>query len=250
MKPLLLLLLTCLASVAQVSLRSPAYVARLHPLAVVGGGNTITIDNSWKGTGNSGANVITTVAPTAAKALVVCVVSYSGDFTTCGDNIDSTNGWILAVKTNSSSQYYCAIWYKFNIPSGLLRITNVGGAYLSAAVHQVTGITAYTTSEQKAIATSGTTLSVGSVANGTSPSVFFACATVASGSNPATMTVNASGSAGGTWSLYNSSNCQELDGANLEPMSAPSLIVTSAQTATHVWTVENVASAAVMACFH
>lgn len=216
-----------------------------------GGGGSITINTAWKGTGSAAANVITTVAPTAGHALVVCVVSYSGDFTSCADNIDGTTGWNLALKTNSSATYYCAIYYKFNIPSGITRVTNVSaGAYLSASVHDVTGITAFTSTEKAAIATSGTSLSVGSVANGTSPSVFFACGTDGSGSNPATWTVNATGSAGGTWSLFNTSNCQELDGVNLLTMSAPSLVVSSGVTATHVWTIENVASAAVMACFH
>lgn len=251
MKTLLLMLLT-LPACAQFS--SPAFVASATSAATGGGGGgALTVQNAWKASA-AGQTAVVTVTGTAGRMLVVGVVGFAGSSANhvVSDNIDGTTGWTKVASTNGAGSINVSMWYKANIPSGVTRITNNVGAsatFPTAIVHEVSGGSQVFTSGESAGFSGSGNASTGTANNATAASIFFAFAANVDGGNPATWTLNGSGTVG-TWNLKNSTNSQELDGSANTTCSMPNIIVASSTTEKHVWTSNGVDYGAVIAAFH
>lgn len=228
-----------------------------------GGGGSPAIVNAWKGTA-SATNVTISVSPTAGNALVVFAVGFEGSGVDHSsqqavfDNIDGATGWTKMTNMWASYDHMCSVWYKMNVPSGIVRITNwlsTAAGTAQGIVHEMSNVTTFTSGEMigSATFTPSTNPQTASLSNGTASSIYFAFLCWGENfGNPVTGTVNSTGSSGGTWSLYNSTTSQELDADSWIPMSVPSLVVSSTASRVHGWTLSSSALAysKVIACFH
>lgn len=232
------------------------YYQTVPPMAAVGGGGGISISSTaWK---NSAAttSVAVTVAPTAGHACVVVVSGYQSNPANhaVSDNISSTTGWVNILSGTFFANIGISIWAKYSIASGVTTITCTGGAgsgTTQGIVHEVTGITAFTGGEA-AFADVGATAAPATTAktNATAASIFFGVvATLTPSGNPATATINASGTVG-TWALADATHSQELDADNWVVTSVVYQIVASGASRSHTWTVTSAAGNTGIAIFH
>lgn len=244
--PLLLSSLSCLAQfpLSGVTWYNP-------PAAAGGGGGGLAIAHAWKGV-TATTPLAVTVSPSAGNLLVVCGSSNSGDVSSISDNIGGTTGW---TKVGSSTQSSFAwIWYKKNIPGGITSISIAAVDFISATVNEVSGASAsapFTIGESGGNnSNSGTTNpQTPTVNNATAASIYFAVLNNADGANPVTYTINGTGTSG-TWSLFSSTQSQELDANDWQPFSNPYMIVSSSASRKHGWTTSSFAYMTFIAAFH
>lgn len=145
MRTIVLLLLSALACCGQAQLRSPAYVANLHPLAVAGGGALTYV----QGTGgdidadSATATFSSTPGTGADRIIVVALGTYlaipvAGDIT---DNKGNTYYRRVISPTNQSSM--AAIYVATNVTGGSSFTVSYtkAGAYPSLAISEWSGST-------------------------------------------------------------------------------------------------------------
>jgi hypothetical protein len=208
-----------------------------------GGGGNPTLANAWKAVGNSGSTLNCTVSPSAGSCLAVAVAEYesTADNTSISDNIGSTSGWTKVIRAVNSLG--CVVlWYKANIPSGITTVTltrSTGATYYNIHVHEITGAdtsTPFTSGEYSTATGSGSTGNTGTVTTATAKSVLVAITTpYDDGGNPSTLTLNASGTSGATWSHFNSASKEDNGSVNLVS-SNPTAAVTTTGARIHHWT--------------
>lgn len=225
---------------------------------------SISIVQAKQGTAVATSATITLDATaTAGNLLVVAVTSYTppnGDFSghAMADNIGSTTGWtFVAGLNNGTGTPECvSFWYKKNIPAGITTLTCTGGlaAIITIGIaHEVAGCSTTTpfTSGEFSTATGATTINpqTGTVTNATASSIFFAVLTNNGSGNPATMTINGTGTVG-TWNLFSLTESQYLNGNSLYPVSVPNIIVSSSTAEVHGWTTDSQSPTTILAAFH
>lgn len=222
----------------------------------------IQILNAWKKITSSGTSN-TTVNPTSGNFLFVAVnqIGASDSNSTCADNIDGTTGWVKigSVTNTNGIPLGIVLFYKKNIPSGVTTITftpTTGAGYTGVFVHEISGLSAsqpYETGEVVFDMDSigATNAQTSSLTNSFADSIFFAIVADSTGANPATFTLNQTGTTGGTWALKSSTNSQETNGSANWAANVAYLIVSSSASTKHGWTIDggqNVSKAIV--CFH
>lgn len=229
---------------------------------IAAGGASLAVANAWKHISASGANAVT-VAPSSGSLLFLCVSQAAGTSDTASsvsDNIGGSTGWVkIGTITNTNGVGIgLTLYYKANIPSGITSVTftpSTGFTYTNVMIHEVTGasISAPFTSGEALFSTDslgGTTQATSALTNSVAKSVFFACLTDSTGSNPGAATLNATGTTTTTWALKDSTNSQELNGSANWLASVAFLIVSTSAAQTHAWTIDagtNVSKAIV--CF-
>lgn len=198
-----------------------------------------------------GANPITFAAawtPTAASLLVCHVFAYGGD--SANHSVSgSVSGAFTAVAAarHDYSSLHLSVHYRLNCPGGLEDLTVTPGdstTYTVAIFHEVAGahLTTPFTAGEVANADydgSGTNPQTGSFSNSIADSIFFAGLANENGDNPATLTVNQTGSTPTTpnqWALRDSAESQETNGSARTTASVPYIIVTSSAPGRHGWT--------------
>lgn len=227
----------------QCAVAGPSQQMLLAQKTASGGGGTPTLANAWKNVGNGGSSLSVTVSPTAGSCLAVAVAEYqsTADNTAISDNIGSTTGWTKVVRAVTGDGSV-VLWYKANIPSGITTVTltrSTGATYYNCHVHEITGAntsTPFTSGESSTATGSGTSANTGTVTTATANSIMIAITTpYDEGGNPATLTLNAAGTSGATWSHYNSASKEDNGAANLVS-SAPTASVTTTGSRIHYWT--------------
>lgn len=208
-----------------------------------GGGGSPTIANAWKNVGNSGSSINVTVSPTSTSCLVVGIAEYqsTANNTAVSDNIGGTTGWTKVIRAVNGDG--CVVfWYKANIPSGITTISvtlSTGASYYNVHVHEIAGAntsTPFTTGESSSATGASSTANTGTVTTATANSILVGITTPSDeGINPATLTLNAAGTSGGTWSHFNSAAKEDNGAANLVS-SNPTASVATAGAKIHYWT--------------
>lgn len=237
-----------------------ASVKTINGLDATTGGTPPSIANAWKAVGTTQTRAVT-VAPTAGNFLVVSVSSYGSSSTHANhavtDNIDGATGWTKVAGVNgNSSQVRISMWYKSNVPSGVTTVTvdaGASGSYAIGIVHEVANCTTFTTGEYAtytSAAATSTNPQTGGCTIGTAASAMFAILATADSANPANLTVNSTGTSGGTWALKSSTNSQETNAASYYPVSVPSVITTATGTFVHGWTTADKTYACIIGAFH
>jgi hypothetical protein len=222
-----------------------------------GGGSGLSIIQAAMGaTSNSASSVAVPISPAAGNLLVVCIASFQHAASGVTDNIGSGTGWIN-IGSSIAAGDYISMWYKANIPSGITAVTassSSASSYPTCVVHEVSGASAsgpFTTGEYTVLSGGAATTNpiVGPLTNGTARSIMFAALSSSDSANPVTMGINGSGTVG-TWSLFSSANCQDLDAVDYQPCSVPNIILSSSTSEKHGWKTNKFAACAVMAAFH
>lgn len=204
--------------------------------------NSVTVNSAW--TVAAGSLLIGHIVSAGTETSHSCSGSVNGTFTQVGL---ISNGSNPSVSDN----------YKANSTSGAedLTATVAGSASqgVTAVFHEVTGADTsapFTTGEHaQAAYTATTNPQTANVNNSVADSIFFAAAGNFDSANPATYTVNSTGSSPTGWALKNSTNSQELNAASFWTISAPFLIVTSSANTKHGWTTNNFLGSYVIACW-
>lgn len=211
-----------------------------------GGGGGISVNGAAKGVATS-ANPSATITPASGECLVAWTCEYGASGSLDGtvtDNLGSS-GWTkaLSVANTSAGTIGLMCWY---LPNASTSITSVifnrstGSIYATVCVHRVSGIstsTPFTSGESNSSTGTASSCATGSATNATTNSIYFAGVVDGSGANPCTLTINNTGSTG-TWSLYNSTNSQELNGFDNMAISCPYQIVSSSAARAHSWAFE------------
>lgn len=212
----------------------------------------------WKIENSGGASQSGSVAPTATNGLVVGIATAGGTSVlhAVTDNVDGATGWVKVINKDSGANVTGSIWYKKNIPSGITSITVDGGLTTDAVtgfVHEVVGASAttmFTSGEAGQQDTSSTTNpTTPAVTNATAASAFFALVVTGNATNPATWTVNSTGSTGITWTHRSATNSVETDQTFI-PASMPSGVASASASTAHGWTADSANGATLIACFH
>lgn len=216
---------------------------------------SLVIANAWKHAtaGTSDANP---VSPSAGSLLVLVGYTYGGvgaSALTITDNIGS-GVWSVVTTKDVATGLHIGMWYQKNCPAGITTITVSNGATeVQSIIHEVTGASASAPFTAGEFSTPGTGTSTnpqtGTVTYATNNTILFAAMTNLDSGNPATATVNSTGSTGGTWSLF-STNSRELNGGGIGVLSVPSLIVAASGSAVHGWATSNFQWATISAAFH
>lgn len=215
------------------------------------------MENAWKNATVS-TTIGVTVSGTATRFLVAGMACFGGAHANhvLSDNIGGTTGWtkVAGLADGGSGEY--SLWYKTNIPAGITTVTTNGGAATVSViglVQEVSGVTTFTGGEVITGTTAAqTTYGPGNVNNATAASVLFGLyGTEDIGSNPATITLNATGTTG-TW-VYENNDARELDGVSfIMVASMPNIVVAATGNKTHVWgNLNNTGyNSAIIAAFH
>lgn len=213
-------------------------------ISCAAGGGGIAVNAAAKASAVATSAAIS-LSPATGSACVVTLSTYLGDSANHAvtDNISGATGWVNIFRSAASGGMRCSMFVKYSMSAGVTTITADGGALtvaLTGIAHEVTGITAFTGGET-ANATFSSTVNpqTGTVTNATAASIYFAVMGNDSGANPATATVNSTGSSGGTWALFNSTNSQELNGSSNIVASVAYLIVATGAGRVHGWTIES-----------
>ena len=215
----------------------------VYPSGGGGGGGSPMLANCWKNVGNGGSSLSVTVSPTAGSCLAVGVAEYqsAADNTSISDNVDGTTGWTKAIRA-ANSDGSVVLWYKKNIPSGVSSVVltrSTGASYYNCHVIEISGANTsspFTTGESSSATGSSSTANTGTVTTATANSILVGITTPSDeGINPATLTLNAAGTSGGTWSHYNSAAKEDNGAVNLVS-SAPTASVSATGAKIHYWT--------------
>lgn len=196
---------------------------------------------------SAGGNPSATITPASGECLVVWTSEYGASGALNGtvtDNLGSA-GWTkaLSVSNTSAGTIGLMCWYLPNASASITTVTfnrSTGSSYATLCVHRVPGVstsTPFTSGESISATGTASSCSTGGVTNATANSIFFAGAVSSSGVNPCTLSINNTGSTG-TWSLYNSTNSQDLDGVNNIVISCPNQVVSSSASRAHSWAFE------------
>lgn len=228
--------------IASVCYAGPMQLLLGQKTASGGGGGNPTLANVWKAVGNGGSTLNCTVSPTAGSCLVVPVAEYAStaDNATVADDVGGTNGWVKAIRAVNTFGSVM-LWYKANIPSGITTITlthSTTTSYYNLHVCEITGAdtsTPFTSGEVSSATGESSSANSGTVTTATAKSVLIAITSPwDAGNNPETMTLNASGTSGATWSHYNSA-AKEDDGSVNLVSSSPTAAVTTTGARIHYW---------------
>ena len=220
---------------------------------------SISVTGAAKNSGTT-STLSATISPSSGELLVVFFVEYgtSAIDATVTDNLSSA-GWTKAgsVLNTSSTGIGISCWYLANASASITTVTatrSTGSLDATICVHRVSGCSTsspFTSGELSTnTGTAVTSGSTGNFTNATANSIFFAGIVNSSGANPATLTINSTGTTG-TWDLYNSTNSQELNGTSFMTISCPNVIVSSSSARGHGWAFEASQRYAAMAvAFH
>ena len=202
-----------------------------------GGGGTPTLANAWKNVGNGGSSLSVTVSPSAGSCLALGVAEYqsTADNTSISDNIDGTTGWTKVVRAVNGDGSV-VLWYKKNIPSGITSVVltrSTGASYYNCHIHEITGASTsspFTSGESSTATGSGTSANTGTVTTATANSIMVAITTpYDDGGNPSTLTLNAAGTSGATWSHYNSASKEDNGSVNLVSSNPTAFVSTTGE---------------------
>ncbi len=206
------------------------------------------------------ANPTATITPASSECLIVWTSEYgaSGSLNgTVTDDLGSA-GWTQAVSVANTSAGTIGLmcWYLPNASPSITTVTfnrSTGSSYATLCVHRVSGLstsTPFTGGELNSSTGTAAAAQSGTVSNGTANSIYFAGVVNGSGNDPCTLTINSTGTTG-TWSLYNSTNSQELSSFSNMNISCPNLIVASSSARGHGWAFEgSLRYACAVAVFH
>jgi hypothetical protein len=227
-------------------------------------GGTLSVVQAKKGESSFQTSTATFgAASTAANLLVAAVFSYGGSSTHANHAVtdDHSSTWvkITGVDNTNIPEGHVSMWYLKNCAAGISAIQGDGGAngtYCIIIVHEVSGASTtapFTSGESSALATPSATANpqTTAVTIATANSILFAALAENNLNNPETMTVNSTGSSGGTWALKSSTESQEQNGSAFYPLSVPFVITTGTGSFKHGWTLGgSTHSAMVQAAFH
>lgn len=242
----------------QVSVAGPGNQLLLSYKAPAASGS-ITVTGAAKNSGTT-STLSATISPSAGELLVVFFGEYgtSAIDATVTDNLGSA-GWTKAgsVLNTSTTGIGISCWYLANASASITTVTatrSTGSSDATICVHRVSGCSTsspFTTGELATnTGTAVTSGSTGNLTNATANSILFAGIINSSGANPATLTINSTGTTG-TWNLYNSTNSQELNGTAHMTISCPNIVVSSSSARGHGWAFEASQRYAAMAvAFH
>lgn len=205
-------------------------------------GTSVTVNSAW------------TVS--AGNLLNAWITSYQGAF---GNHVasGSVNGTFTAVGGATYAANCClSTHYKKNSSSGLENLTANGGTGANGVVgvfHEVSAMDTtapFTAGEYNIVTyTAATNPQTGSITNSAANSVFFAALTNMAGGNPATLTVNSTGSNPTGWALKDATNSQETNAATYMALSVAYLVVSSGAATKHGWTTDNNVGIKGIVCF-
>lgn len=234
--------LFALCLLLQVAVAGPAQQLLIAQQTPAGSGSP-TLANVWKNVGNGGSSLNVTVSPSAGSCLAVGIAEYqsSADNTSISDNIDGTTGWTKVIRAVNGDGSV-VLWYKKNIPSGITTVTltrSTGASYYNCHVHEITGAntsTPFTSGESSTATGSSSSANSGTVTTATANSILVAITTpYDEGVNPATLTLNAAGTSGGTWSHFGTAAKEDNGAVNLVS-SNPTASTASTGAKIHYWT--------------
>ena len=241
----------------QVSVAGPGNQLLLSYKAPAVGGS-LTVVNAWKNGGNGGSTLTITISPTAGN-LLVCGFSEwqsTADNSAMSDDVGGTTGWTKVVRSVSGN-VSVVIWYKANVPSGITTLTytrSTGATYYDGIVHEISGASTsspFTSGESAANGGTATTNpTTGTATIATANSILFAVISNYDPNNPATFTVNGTGSTPSSGWAYYSSNSSQLNGAGNQPIGVPYVVVSTTGGKAHGWTTGSYQYAAAIAAFH
>lgn len=241
------------------NVKSGLYVPSTSPIQVL---------NAWKSSNTPITSTNLSISPSAGNLLYVSAIyGFGGDLTALSrisDNIDGTTGWVKI-----SAQYFPYVaagdnwvmvsWYKKNIPSGLNTLTfdaQGNGTYVTAVVHEVGGLSTsspFVSGEDlyNSYLSGNETANpiVGSVTNSVANSIFFSPMSSYDGLNPIIATPNSTGTVNANFSVFDSTNSQEL-WPHYYTLCVPYAIVSSSLAVTHGWTTSSVGTSLELVCFH
>jgi hypothetical protein len=257
MKKLLLIL-----SFGSMAMASPFFFGQQS--APAGGGGTLAVVQAKKGVSSFQATTATLAASSTAGNLLVAMVFSYGTLSThvnhaVTDDHSSTWTKVTGVDNTNIPEGHVSIWYLKNCAAGISAIQGDGGlngTYCIIIVHEVSGASTtapFTTGEKSELATISATSNpqTTAVSIATANSILFAAVAENNLNNPETMTVNSTGSSGGTWALKSSTESQEQNGSSFYPVSVPFVITTGTGSFAHGWTLGgSTHSAMVEAAFH
>jgi hypothetical protein len=222
-----------------------------------GGGGSLSIVHVAKGLSAAANNVaVSLTATSSGNLLVLCVVNDTAAVSSVSDNIGGTAGWTQVFDYHPTTTHL-GCWYKKNAPSGIntVTVTATGGAFITAIIHEVQGASTtapFTTGEfaTQVFLSATTNPQTPGLVNGTPASILFAFdADLDQTGNPATLTINGTGTVG-TWNLFSSSNSQELNAVANDITSVPNIIVSSSATQVHGWTIPSGREPVAIVAFH
>jgi len=206
-----------------------------------GGGGFAVSTTAWKNNANA-TSVGVTVAPSAGNACVVIVDAYLGSSANhaVSDNIDGTTGWHEITNVSAVANCNVSAWVNWSMPAGVTTITCTagGGAQVTGGiVHEVSGgISTFTSGEAEITQfLNASDVLTAAILNHTAASVFFAVQANATDGNPITMTINSSGTTGGTWVLADNTNSQETDATDWIAASVVNMVVSTSASRSHAW---------------
>jgi len=240
----------------QVSVAGPGNQLLLSYKAPSGGGGGLAVVGAFKNTSTTTTCAVTVSGISTGDLLVACFSEYnvSTEGSAMTDNLASA-GWTKVAGT-SDGLVAISIWYLANASSSITTVTgtrSTGATDTCLVVHRVTGASTSTpfTSGERATANGGSANpQTSAVSNATAASIYFAAVGNNSGANPATYTINSTGTTG-TWAIYDSTNSQELDGSAHMTINVPYQIVSSTASRGHGWnTSTSQRYAAAVAVFH
>lgn len=229
--------------IASVCYAGPMQLLLGQKTATGGGGGSPTLANVWKAVGNGGSSLNVTVSPTVGSCLSTGIAEYqsTADNTSISDNVEGTTGWTKVIRSVSGDGSV-VLWYKKNIPAGITTITytrSTGASYYNIHIHEISGASTtapFTTGESSSASGSSSTANSGTVTTATANSILVGITSPwDEGGNPATLTLNAAGTSGGTWSHFGTAAKEDNGAANLVS-SNPTASVTSTGAKIHYWT--------------
>lgn len=223
---------------------------------------TLSCSSATKIENGSGNSASGSVAYTAGHALITGLGAYGGATWTASNYTvsDSVNGSHTQrtndTQTGGNNQFGTSFFEKLNASGTSATVTvssGTGGLAVVATVHEVAstlsaiGFDAGTGGHSTNPTTNPVTPALSLLSNS---EILFACLANTSGGNPATLTVNSTGSTGGTWALKSSTQSQETNGSAIQTESMPFLVVsTNATSPAHGWTTDNSVASYIIAAW-
>jgi hypothetical protein len=199
-----------------------------------------TVGTPVKIRASSGTSVTVNSAITysAGSLAVAAIGAFQGTASTYAAS-DSVNGAYSMLTGQDAGDAGCRIGYKANISAGTVNLTVSG-----TSVNGLVGVFAevpgsdttapFTVGEQAGGTGTSTAPDTGAVTNGTADSIYVGVVANMATNNPATLTINASGTEG-TW-VTDTTNAREVDGTTYMVMSMVWQIVASGAARSHTWT--------------
>lgn len=201
------------------------------------------------GAGNS-ATVNGAITPTAGNTIIIGVGAYgvAGFATSAFTASDSVFGSYTQRTNHAQANNQGVSFFEAINVTGVARNVTVSsgtnGSAVVGLIHEISTTLSTISFDAGTGTDTGSSPPTGNTANPVTAAqalaqnseILFALMVNTDGANPATLTVNGTGSTGGTWALKSTTNSQETNGSAIMTQSMPFLVVSSNATSpAHGW---------------